>query len=173
MHNLNLHSSEPTKGALATMVRRAAARDLGVAPQHVKEPWSWSHVRDFTATYCAISAAESQFIITLMAATMFVCACRFDDARAITWASTDFSRNGFMILTFSKRKHDQFRKGSSVTIPEDDLLDPNLPVLFIRWRNILQPKSDHELFSRRFHWRQRKGEHLPCTETHLWITTCS
>ena len=38
MHNLNLYSSEPTKGAMAAMVRREATRDLGVAPQHIKEP---------------------------------------------------------------------------------------------------------------------------------------
>ena len=145
MHSINLHPAEPTKGALASMIRKAAARDLGLAPHNLKSPWTWAQVRDFTATYCTPTGAEFTFITALAAATLFVCACRFDDAHALRWANLDASRPGFLVITFAKRKEDQFRKGSSVTIPDDPLLEPNLPAVFRRWKLILRPESESAL----------------------------
>ena len=78
----------------------------------------------------------------MAAATLFVCVCRFDDAHALQWANLDESRAGFLVVTFTKRKEDQFWKGSSVTIPDDPLLEPNLPALFRRWKSILRPATE-------------------------------
>ena len=49
------------------------------------------------------------------------------------------------MITFTKRKEDQFRKGSSVTIPDDPLLEPNLPAVFRRWKLILRLASETAL----------------------------
>ena len=61
MHQLNLHTGEPTKGALVSMIRKAAARELGVAPSNLKEPWQWLHIRDFANFYCTPTTAERNF----------------------------------------------------------------------------------------------------------------
>ena len=61
-----------------------------------------------------------------------------------------------MTIQFAKRKHDRFRRGSTATIPEDPVLEPNVPALFKRWRAVLRPVSPSDFLFPNFSFAHAK-----------------
>ena len=82
------------------------------------------------------------FEVATIAAVHFFAACRYNDLTYLRWQHIRFDSPGTLTVFFPKRKNDQFRAGSSVFLPDDPIIVPNVPSLLRHWRAISRPASD-------------------------------
>jgi hypothetical protein len=123
----------PTLGIHPSLIRSAAQRELGVKVKNVKAPWQLSHLQSFCAEMCCSVASAPMWITGLMAYCSFATFGRFDCLQSIRWEQVDLSEGDQMVVSFEKRKNDQFREGSKVVVPcRDDALD--LVSLMASWK---------------------------------------
>ena len=83
------------------------------------------------------------FEVATAAAVQFLAACRYNDLTFLSWQHVNFNAPGTLTLSFPKRKNDQFSAGSSVLLPDDPTIVPNVPTLLRQWHAISRPASDN------------------------------
>jgi hypothetical protein len=115
---INLFDHDPTLGPLASFVRKSAMRRLGLAPCRRKAPFQWeaivrlasSAVRGSDTPYCKL-------VVVTFCVVTFGGMCRYSDVASLRLVHLQFHQNGGSVtLSFPKRKNDQYRQGSKVTI---------------------------------------------------------
>ena len=147
MHRINLFPDTPTLSSIASLVRNAAARDIGVAPVNVKLPFEWNDIATLASRFCTSAATDTEFCTSLMAAASFVAAARFSDLQPLQWTHLDDSQPGVLVIRFTTRKNDQFRKGSTASLQDDPSAAVNIPDLFRVWRSIRRPQPSDYIFT--------------------------
>ena len=107
----------PTISPLATFVRAAFARRLGTAPKRRKGPFLWADVLRFALAYLSGSPAYCYLVVVTYCVLSFGGMCRFGELVATRPVDLSFSSNDSSVtIEFPKRKNDQYRHGSRVTI---------------------------------------------------------
>ena len=105
----------PTKHALCKAVRQAAKRRLGIQVTHRKEPLAATVVVQLVQQIAAPEAPLLELMMALYASLCFAGFLRFDDAVQLRVRDITFGE-GFAQLQLRKRKNDQFREGTTVSL---------------------------------------------------------
>ena len=114
---INLYGHNPTISPLATFVRAAFARRLGTAPKNRKAPFLWADVVRFATAYLSGTPAYCHLVVVTCCVLSFGGMCRFGELVATRPVDLSFAPNdGSVTIEFPKRKNDQYRHGSRVTI---------------------------------------------------------
>ena len=115
---INLYSHEPTMGQLASFVRNAAMRRLGLAPRARKAPFTWDDILRFARQRLTSDDPPYCYLVVVtLCAVSFGGMCRFSDAASLRISSVVFAADFKSVtLSFVKRKNDQYRQGSKVTV---------------------------------------------------------
>ena len=115
---INLYTHEPTMGQLASFVRNAAMRRLGLAPRSRKTPFTWDDILRFARRFLTSDSPPYCYLVVVtLCAVSFGGMCRFSDAVSLRISSVVFDADSKSVtLSFVKRKNDQYRQGSKVTV---------------------------------------------------------
>ena len=115
---INLYSHEPTMGQLASFVRNAAMRRLGLAPRSRKTPFTWDNILRFARDrLSSLDPPYCYLVVVTLCDVSFGGMCRFSDAVSLRTSSVVFDTGSNSVtLTFVRRKNDQYRQGSRVTV---------------------------------------------------------
>ena len=78
---INLYSHNPTMGQLASFVRNAVMRRLGLAPRSRKTPFTWDDILRFArARLSSENPPYCYLVVVTLCAVSFGGVCRFSDA---------------------------------------------------------------------------------------------
>jgi integrase len=132
MHKANLHTAEPTRGQLPSLVRRAARRKFGTAATRDKEPFQWRDVVQL-AVHCAPGLPTCWACIALAALLSFAGFCRHSDAALLLWRDIIFAPS-HVELTFTLRKNNQYKLKQRVRIASLPAAEVCVVALLRAWR---------------------------------------
>ena len=115
---INLFDHNPTIGPLASFVRKSAMRRLGLAPLRRKAPFQWSDIARLVAsTICGARTPYCRLVVVTFCVITYGGMCRYSDVASLQLGHLRFHQDGGSVtLSFPKRKNDQYRQGSKVTI---------------------------------------------------------
>lgn len=129
---VNLFDHLPTQSPEVCMVRRAAARKFGLAPKNRKKPFQWADILVFATAYCSRDPIPyCHLVVVIFCILSFGAMCRYSDLCGVMPRNISFGPNdSYTVIHFEKRKNDQFRKGSHVTVSA--VPGPVCPVRLLR-----------------------------------------
>ncbi len=114
---INLFEHNPTISPLATFARVALARRLGTTPRRRKAPFLWADVLRFVVAYLSGSPAYCHLVVVTCCIISFGGMYRFGELVATRPVDLSFSNDDSSVtIVFPKRKNEQYRHGSRVTI---------------------------------------------------------
>jgi hypothetical protein len=115
---INLFSHEPTMGQLASFVRNAAMRRLGLAPRSRKTPFTWDDILRFARTRLSSDNPPYCYLVVVtLCAVSFGGLCRFSVAVSLRIISVVFDTGSNSVtLSFVRRNNDHYRQGSKVSV---------------------------------------------------------